>query len=89
LSVPSGRISVTWRIASENDELRFRWTERGGPVVRPPERKGFGSVVLEQVVARDFGRAPRVLFAPDGLTYEVTAALANIAVEPAMAAAAD
>ena len=34
------------------------------------------------VVTQDFGRAPKILFAPGGLTYELNCALANVASEP-------
>jgi PAS domain S-box-containing protein len=42
LSVQQGRIEVAW--ARESDgTVSFRWTERGGPVVEKPARRGFGS----------------------------------------------
>jgi PAS domain S-box-containing protein len=51
LSVATGRLRVSWRLARTPDGiplLRLRWAERGGPpVMRAPERQGFGSRVLE------------------------------------------
>ncbi|WP_052402799.1 PAS domain S-box protein [Muricoccus aerilatus] len=52
LSVPTGRVAVSWRLESEPlGTLRLRWAERGGPpVTAPPSRRGFGSRVLEGTV---------------------------------------
>lgn len=78
LSVPGGRVTVKWWIAGAGAELRFRWVEEGGPTVTPPVRKGFGSVVLEKVIAQDFGHQPEIVFAPTGLIYELSAGLARV-----------
>jgi PAS domain S-box-containing protein len=49
LSVPGGKVTVNWRVepGSPQRNLVIDWTERGGPPVTPPERKGFGSVLIE------------------------------------------
>ncbi|WP_119421063.1 sensor histidine kinase [Desertibaculum subflavum] len=83
LSAQGGRVIVTWGIDGEGSALRFRWVEVGGPAVTPPVQKGFGSVMLEQVMAQDFGRAPEIRFAPAGLTYELVAGLDHISPAPA------
>ncbi|MDF7776563.1 HWE histidine kinase domain-containing protein [Sphingomonas sp. AOB5] len=46
LSVPGGRVGVTWRI--EGEDLVLDWHERGGPPVTQPTRKGFGSRLIER-----------------------------------------
>jgi two-component sensor histidine kinase/ActR/RegA family two-component response regulator len=45
LSVPSGRVEVTWSI---EDEQRFKltWTEIDGPSVEPPIRRSFGTRMI-------------------------------------------
>jgi PAS domain S-box-containing protein len=48
LSVPSGRIALTWRRQSVN-RLLVRWIETGGPPVTPPVRKGFGTRVMSRI----------------------------------------
>jgi PAS domain S-box-containing protein len=48
LSIPSGRIALTWRRQSVN-RLSVRWVETGGPQVRAPTRKGFGTRVMTRV----------------------------------------
>src|SRR5215467_640398 len=46
LSVPTGQVHVEWSPAADG-HLVLRWTEAGGPSVRPPTRRGFGTQVLE------------------------------------------
>src|SRR5581483_2785152 len=42
LSVPQGRVDLTWRRATDG-ALTLRWAEPGGPPVQDPKRQGFGS----------------------------------------------
>lgn len=41
LSVPAGRIEITWTIDPNNERLHFTWTEKGGPAVKAPTRRSF------------------------------------------------
>ena len=56
LSSQTGRVDISWSIAKPNghSQFLFKWQERGGPQVRAPSRKGFGTTVLEQVMADYF-----------------------------------
>ncbi len=81
LSNLSGRVHISWSIAeSDGNHPRFifQWRERGGPHVTPPTRKGFGSVVLEQVMATYFDRPPLIEFAAGGISYQVSGLLGDI-----------
>ena len=71
LSSAGGRVAVTWLLDNDTPVLRFRWHERGGPLVVPPERVGFGRTIIENLVSQEFGNKPRIDYAPDGLTYEL------------------
>src|SRR5262249_29219371 len=53
LSTDRGRVNVCWRI--DGDTLTMSWTERGGPSVSPPERRGFGTVVIGTMAERSVG----------------------------------
>ena len=49
LSVPTGSVSLAWRL-NETDKppsLHLTWRETGGPSVKPPTRRGFGSQLIE------------------------------------------
>ena len=48
LGAPGGWVDLRWTL--EGREVRLDWTERGGPPVRPPERRGFGSQLIEMMV---------------------------------------
>lgn len=49
LSQPEGIITIRWVIDESGPEpqLTFFWQESGGPLPKPPERKGFGSKLIQ------------------------------------------
>ena len=54
LSSGEGRVSFIWKLEDRPPSqrwLQLTWSERGGPTVMPPARKGFGHLVLELGVA--------------------------------------
>jgi light-regulated signal transduction histidine kinase (bacteriophytochrome) len=59
-----GTVYVTAEPVS--DGLWLRWRERGGPTVQAPERRGFGSVIVERTVGFDLQGKTEILFAPAG-----------------------
>jgi two-component sensor histidine kinase len=73
LSNATGRVAVTW--AMRDGTLTLTWREHGGPPVKAPARRGFGSRLLEQSVAHDLGGACRLDYAADGLVWKATVAL--------------
>ena len=85
LSTAAGRVDISWSIAKANGASQFtlRWRERGGPVVSPPTQKGFGSTVLEQVMAEYFDEPPRIDFAGGGVSYELSGSLNSISEQAA------
>lgn len=70
LSVPDGRLEVEWSQAA-NGQLTLHWTELNGPAVNPPTRQGFGTSVMESMVA---ARKGEIHFAwhSQGLSCEIT-----------------
>lgn len=54
LSVPGGKVQLSWRIdrTVEPHELEIIWRERDGPPVRQPARRGFGSTLIERGLPR-------------------------------------
>ena len=85
LSVAGGEVTVRWRLEPiKGDEcLRLTWTESGGPKVTPPERRGFGSRLIEQVLAADFGGKVSMSYPPEGVRFELQARLSNLGTEQA------
>ena len=60
---------VRWEIRDEAQAKRLRlgWEEQGGPPVRPPSRRGFGSRMIEQALAAELGGTIKLDFRPEGV----------------------
>jgi len=71
LSVPSGRVKIEWNLYGQGGDRRFRlsWTESGGPPVKPPQRKGFGHLVVERLVAASLRGCAELHWRPEGLVW--------------------
>jgi two-component sensor histidine kinase len=71
LSRDEGNVAINWSVSVGASEttLLFRWQERGGPIVLPPTRKSFGTVLLERAVPSS-GDPPRLHYGPQGFSYE-------------------
>ncbi len=79
LSTDRGRVDVSW--GSDGDTFTMSWTERDGPPVAPPKRRGFGTIVMEAMTERSVDGAVDLDYAPSGLTWRLTCPAAN-ALEP-------
>ena len=66
LSSVDGRVDVEWRAAGTNS-IEIDWRESCGPPVEMPSRRGFGSRLIEQGVARELAGETRLIFAAEGL----------------------
>jgi PAS domain S-box-containing protein len=69
LSVPAGRIALTWRVQSFN-RLSLRWAESGGPQVAPPRRQGFGTRVMTRLCEQLNGEV-KFDWRPGGLICDI------------------
>lgn len=70
LSTGDGRIAVTWRTVSGEGGVRrlvLDWVESGGPPVREPVRRGFGTRLITGGVSRELGGTVALRFPPEGL----------------------
>jgi PAS domain S-box-containing protein len=79
LSAPHGRVRVAWRRTGP-DRLRLDWVESGGPPVTPPERRGFGSELIEKVLASELHGEVRLEFPPEGVRCTMDMALERVSV---------
>ena len=71
-SVPQGRVSVHWRLESSTNEpssLIFTWSEHGGPSAAPSSRKGFGHVVLYEIVPQSLQGSTKGEFLAQGFRW--------------------
>jgi two-component sensor histidine kinase len=79
LSTDAGRVDVSW--GTKGDTLTMSWTERKGPPVFAPKRRGFGTIVMEAMAARSVDGKVDLDYTPSGLTWRLTCPAAN-ALEP-------
>lgn len=85
LSEPSGKVNVFWMFdsnASAAGSLVLSWIEHGGPPVSPPSRKGFGHVVIGEMVERSLNAEVAVEFASEGLEWSVSIPATNLVSDP-------
>ncbi len=76
LSTDKGRVNVCWGI--EGDTLTMSWTERDGPPVSAPERRGFGTMVMEAMAEHSVDGSVDLDYAPSGLTWRLTSLVTNV-----------
>ena len=75
LSQDTGHVDVLWGV--DADMLTMSWTERDGPLVPAPERRGFGTVVMEAMAQRSLDGTVDLDYAPSGLSWRLTCPAAN------------
>jgi len=81
LSVPEGRLSISWSEQSDPAGTRMfklTWTESGGPTVSPSSRKGFGRFVIETAVARGVFGSAKIDWHSSGLVWTLEAPTSSL-----------
>jgi two-component sensor histidine kinase len=82
LSVPGGSVEICWRIhrrAEKDGLICLQWREAGGPPIQViPERRGFGTRVVEATVRGQLGGSAERRWEPSGLVVEVMLPLARV-----------
>lgn len=76
LSSSGGHVAIHWR--SDDGHFSLSWTERGGPSVAMPQRRGFGRSVIEDLAASSLGGSARLTFAPEGVTWVLEAPMTSL-----------
>lgn len=74
-----GEVAIDWSCETTGEEalrrLHLNWREHGGPAVSPPQRRGFGSRLIERGLAAELGGVVRLTFDPAGAACEIDAPL--------------
>ncbi|WP_182085950.1 GAF domain-containing protein [Aureimonas sp. ME7] len=68
----TGCVAISW--SNTEGTFQFVWIETGGPPVCPPKQRGFGSKLIERIVAAYFDGDGRLDFDPAGLRFTLTGA---------------
>ncbi|MBB3018618.1 PAS domain S-box-containing protein [Microvirga lupini] len=73
LGVPEGQVLVSWSAqeSASGPRLVMRWEEHGGPLVAPPSRKGFGSRLIQDGLARELNGEVRLTYQPEGVVCTI------------------
>lgn len=80
LSSADGRVAVTSAFKDEGDKglLVIQWRESGGPPVKSPQRQGFGTRLITQVVAKALRAEVLLDYRPEGLVCQMTVSRAAV-----------
>ena len=77
LSAPAGRVDIAWTLDPRAQRLHLKWTEQNGPAVRVPERRSFGTRLIE-TLGKQLRGDVRLTYEPDGFVYALDVPLASL-----------
>ncbi|WFL76112.1 CHASE domain-containing protein [Altererythrobacter arenosus] len=66
LSTPEGRVNVEWYLVNEG-LMQLEWSESGGPAVSELREPGFGTELIEKIVAHELKHPVELVFAETGV----------------------
>jgi two-component sensor histidine kinase len=69
LSASQGRVQVIWSGPTADGRIHIAWSEHGGPTVHPPKAKGFGHLVITELVAQALQGTSNLEFRPQGVHW--------------------
>jgi PAS domain S-box-containing protein len=72
----AGRLTLSWSVTGD-ETLFFEWRESGGPPAVPPQRRGFGSRLIERSIAGELRGRIAADYGEDGLTVRFDVPLAR------------
>jgi PAS domain S-box-containing protein len=70
LSVPAGRVSVSWTRRARG-ALAIRWAETGGPAVAAPSKRGLGTAMLGRALSGPLGGKSKLDWRAGGLVCDL------------------
>lgn len=82
LSVPTGSVEISWTLDPETPDqtpqrLHLTWTEKNGPAVQPPEKRSFGTRLIETLGQQLKGEV-KLTYPPTGFGYALDVPLASL-----------
>jgi two-component sensor histidine kinase len=75
LSVATGTVDILWTLDPVAQRLRLTWTEKNGPPVHPPEKRSFGTRLIE-TLGKQLKGDVQLSYLPAGLVYAFEVPLA-------------
>ena len=77
LSVPAGRVDIAWTLDPGTQRLHLTWTEKNGPAVLVPDKRSFGTRLIE-TLGRQLKGDVRLTYEPGGFVYALDVPLAAL-----------
>ena len=78
LSVPAGRVDIGWTLDPTTQRLLLTWAERNGPAVHAPDKRSFGTRLVE-TLGKQLKGDVHLGYEPGGFTYALDVPLASLA----------
>ncbi|MDF2118963.1 sensor histidine kinase [Roseiarcaceae bacterium H3SJ34-1] len=75
LSSAAGRVDISWTIGDAPEggkSVTLSWIETEGPLVTPPQRRGFGAVILERIAPQAVKGRADLRYDRAGLQWRLT-----------------
>ncbi len=66
LSVPGGKIEISWRLLGDH-LAEVSWIESGGPEVAQTRHRGFGTDLIDKIISHELKQPVQLDFAPEGV----------------------
>jgi two-component sensor histidine kinase len=85
LSRDTGRVDISWSVVDSGGQrqLSLSWVEQGGPPVKQPTARGFGSCLIEDALASAFRGTPKLTFDPAGVRWMLVAPVTAVGAQSA------
>jgi two-component sensor histidine kinase len=77
LSVPAGRVDIVWTVDPNTQRLHLEWTEKNGPAVQAPDKRSFGTRLVE-TLGRQLKGNVDLKYEPSGFVYVFDVPLASL-----------
>src|SRR5271169_5632572 len=77
LSVPAGRVEIAWTLDPKTQRLHLEWSEKYGPAVRVPDKRGFGTRLVE-TLGKQLKGDVHLSYEPSGFVYSFDVPLASL-----------
>jgi two-component sensor histidine kinase/CheY-like chemotaxis protein len=77
LSVPRGRVEITWTVDKEKERFELTWAEKDGPMVAAPKRRSFGTRMIGSLGQQLRGEV-RLAYEPTGFIYKLNVPLNSL-----------
>ena len=77
LSLSTGRVDIAWTVDAQTQRLRLEWSEINGPAVQAPDKRSFGTRLIE-TLGKQLKGDVRLTYEPSGFVYVLDVPLASL-----------